>query len=476
MSSQGKTKRIILELIRDGVNNLSAISKRLNLAPSTVSKHLHDLEESGAIIYDENPHFRKWKNYVINKEFTPKQDRNIITPMKNVIVGAVILFVIVFTLLYFYYGSSASSVYVPISITDPPQVPLGTQSLYINYSSFYVNVANGNVSKWIYVNSSGSINLMGIINTSAVIGGITLPENSFIKGIKFNINAARIIINNISYNVKILNNNIDARISNYTPLNHSGILLDFYPTVVPIYTNNSASFLLVPSIYATRYTYNGSDIKSRFKPYGRMNAIYTQNKFLNLSITSNASVSKGSAKFNILVKNTLGKNLTIMCIRIIDKNNNSMYFKNSINLNETENSTGGYPIMHKNSTILINESLPYRSENYSIIVNGTVKRILIIRSNMNNVPSPEYANMELLVEHTNYFDMLVMKNGSLALPLPFMRYNNNPFQNAGYALNVNMSKQFNFSINDNLNINKNDSYTILIITNYGIAYSSVNVV
>ena len=474
MSSQGKTKRIILELIRDGVNNLSAISKRLNLAPSTVSKHLHDLEESGAIIYDENPHFRKWKNYVINKEFAPKQDRNIIPPMKTVVVGAVILFAFVFTFLYFYYGNSVSSVYVPISITDPPQVPLGTQSLYINYSSFYVNVANGNTSKWVYVNSSGNINLMGIINTSAVIGGITLPENSFINGIKFNITAAHITINNISYNIKILNNMIYARISNYTPLNHSGILLDFYPTVVPIYKNNSASFLLVPSIYATKYTYNSSNIKSRFKPYVRIDPIYAKNRFLNLSIKSNASVSNGSTKFNIMVKNTVGKNLTITCIRIIDKNNNSVYFKNPTELNETENSSSGYPIIRKNFTILINESLPYHGENYSIIVNGTIKRILIIRSNMGNIPSPEYANMELLVEHTNYFDMLVMKNGSLMLPLPFMRYNNNSFKNVGYTLKANVSKQFNFSINGSLDINKNDNYTILIITNYGIAYSSVN--
>ncbi len=474
MSSQGKTKRIILELISDGVNNLSAISKRLNLAPSTVSKHLHDLEESGAIIYDENPHFRKWKNYIINEEFAPKQDRNIIPPMKNVIVGAIIAFAIVATLLYFYYGSSANTVYVPISITDPPQVPIGTQSLYINYSSFYVNVANGNTSKWIYVNSSGSINLMGIINTSAVIGGITLPDNSFIKGIKFNISAARITINNISYNVKILNNMINARISNYTPLNHSGILLDFYPTVVPIYTNNSASFLLVPSIYATRYTYGGNNIKFRSQSYVNKYAIPMQNKFLNLSITTNVLVTNGNTLFNIGVKNTLGKNITILCIRVINKNNNSMYFKNAIEPNEKENLSGIYPIMRENSTILINESVPYVGENYSVIVNGTIKRILIINSKMNNIQSPEYTNRELLIEHTNYFDMLVTRNGSLMLPLPFMRYDNNSLMNAGYTLKANESKQFNFSINNSININKNDNYTILIITNYGMAYSSVN--
>ena len=49
MSKQGSTKERILELIAEGSDNLSEISEKLNLAPSTVSKHIHDLESARAI-------------------------------------------------------------------------------------------------------------------------------------------------------------------------------------------------------------------------------------------------------------------------------------------------------------------------------------------------------------------------------------------------------------------------------------------
>ena len=66
MAKQGSTKDKILKLISEGDNNLSAISERLDLAPSTVSKHLQDLEISGAIVQKDNPHVKKWKYYQLN--------------------------------------------------------------------------------------------------------------------------------------------------------------------------------------------------------------------------------------------------------------------------------------------------------------------------------------------------------------------------------------------------------------------------
>src|SRR5271157_2961240 len=65
MSRYGATKRRILELVAQGNNNLSRISEILKLSPSTVSKHLHDLEEEGSIKLQDNEHFRKWKTYSI---------------------------------------------------------------------------------------------------------------------------------------------------------------------------------------------------------------------------------------------------------------------------------------------------------------------------------------------------------------------------------------------------------------------------
>ena len=61
MAKQGDTKGKILKLISEGKNNPSKISETLNLAPSTVSKHLHDLETSGSIEQEEKEHVKKWK-------------------------------------------------------------------------------------------------------------------------------------------------------------------------------------------------------------------------------------------------------------------------------------------------------------------------------------------------------------------------------------------------------------------------------
>ena len=67
MGKHGTTKDRIVDLILHGTDNLSEISAKLDLAPSTVSKHLQDLEDSGAIRQREDEHIKKWKHYLVNK-------------------------------------------------------------------------------------------------------------------------------------------------------------------------------------------------------------------------------------------------------------------------------------------------------------------------------------------------------------------------------------------------------------------------
>lgn len=68
MSRQGSTKEKILKLISEGSDNLSEISEKLDLAPSTVSKHIHDLESARTIEQKSNPHVKKWKYYRISHD------------------------------------------------------------------------------------------------------------------------------------------------------------------------------------------------------------------------------------------------------------------------------------------------------------------------------------------------------------------------------------------------------------------------
>lgn len=63
MSKYGKTKSDVLKLISENKDTLSIISSELGLAPSTVSKHLNELQDLGAIRLVKSEYAKKWKHY-----------------------------------------------------------------------------------------------------------------------------------------------------------------------------------------------------------------------------------------------------------------------------------------------------------------------------------------------------------------------------------------------------------------------------
>ena len=89
-------------------------------------------------------------------------------------------------------GPGCGSTAVPISLTDPPIVPAGTTVLFADYSSVGIHIAgNSNATGWIYSNTSGSVNLLSLINVSQEIATVNVPTNSVIDLVKFEINSAR---------------------------------------------------------------------------------------------------------------------------------------------------------------------------------------------------------------------------------------------------------------------------------------------
>jgi hypothetical protein len=149
------------------------------------------------------------------------------------------------------YSSAHATNYVPISITDPPQVPSGTQALYINYSHLTAQVANSTGSSWVSINASGRLDLMSLINESQVIGNVGVSPNSSIEAIRFNITSASITIDNITYPVYLTVSEVTAKVGSTAKLNESsGVLLDFSPVVMPAYASNTTLFVLVPSLRA----------------------------------------------------------------------------------------------------------------------------------------------------------------------------------------------------------------------------------
>jgi DNA-binding transcriptional ArsR family regulator len=145
MDKHMHTKEKIIKLISEGDNNLTTISKKLDLAPSTVSKHLHDLEDSGLIKQRGDTHIKKWKYYDLNPKVDGAKARNGQIRVSRVMIITATLMAILASIYiinsYVLYNKvSVGAIQVPVSITDPPQVPQGTQALYINYSSLNIQV------------------------------------------------------------------------------------------------------------------------------------------------------------------------------------------------------------------------------------------------------------------------------------------------------------------------------------------------
>ena len=98
-------------------------------------------------------------------------------------------------------GSSSGSFgsgTLQLSMIDPPNAPGNVTGVYINYTSIKVHVANaGNQSGWYNVTSSGSIDLMKIVNSSKVLGSAKLPNGTY-NIVRFNITSAVVTVQNSS--------------------------------------------------------------------------------------------------------------------------------------------------------------------------------------------------------------------------------------------------------------------------------------
>ncbi|MGC8710068.1 MAG: DUF4382 domain-containing protein [Candidatus Micrarchaeia archaeon] len=182
---------------------------------------------------------------------------------KRITSAVIVLFVIVVALAFALSYKSAQPVststaaisptnLLSLQLTDPPEVPNGTQSLTIDYSSLNAHVIESNgTGVWMTASGSGSINLMSLVNFSQVIGSANIPKNSTVDMIKFDITSASIMIDNNTYNVTVPNSQISVKISNTQAINgNASALIDMNPAIAELYTSNSTIFVLVPSLRA----------------------------------------------------------------------------------------------------------------------------------------------------------------------------------------------------------------------------------
>jgi hypothetical protein len=141
---------------------------------------------------------------------------------------------------------------VALQITDPAQVPAGTQSLVIAYSSLAVHLSNASGSSgWVSSNSTGSVNLLAVLNLTQTIGTVSVPANASIDMVRFAVSSANITVNGTTYNVTVPSGMLTAHVTGRTSVSGgASVLLDLSPVVASIVTNTTTVFVLVPSVRA----------------------------------------------------------------------------------------------------------------------------------------------------------------------------------------------------------------------------------
>ena len=144
-----------------------------------------------------------------------------------------------------------------VLLTDPPVVPAGTTVLNLTYSdiSLHVTYTNG-TSEWLSVGTSGSVNSFELINMTKTIASTTIPTNTTVDKIQFNIENVSAVINGVNYNVTTLSSTLVMSVAN-SKVNQtlSGVLVDFNPTLIEIQSvdangNPVNYYVLAPSATA----------------------------------------------------------------------------------------------------------------------------------------------------------------------------------------------------------------------------------
>lgn len=380
----------------------------------------------------------------------------------------------------------ASASNLTLSLTDPPTVPAGTNSLVISYSSLAVHsTAQANSSAgWTTLNGSGTVDLMSLVNVSQVIGTGKLPSNLSINMVRFQVDSATITVNGTPYTVTLPSNQITATLTSSNRLSaDSSVLVDFTPTVVTIYTQNSTVFVLVPSVKAVFV----GNARVHANVVGERTALNlsVRNEFerqrANITIKSESlSVSGNRTSLSITVQNNANRSVSIKHVMLVG-NLSVTVSATAVPSRQREgsittiNSTEQQPTVYKydngsNGSLSGSKPLPVyvlndTNSNSSLLIlshnstyNNTVAlnndfklgeregvqlvaNVTKLRSNSTlNQSFENEVSVAIMVKRIRALNFLVNSNGTLALP-----FSEQDFENQGFNLSAGSSATLTFN-------------------------------
>jgi len=134
-----------------------------------------------------------------------------------------------------------------VLLTDPPTVPNGVTGVYVTYTNVAVHVSGaGNKTGWTNSNTSGSLDLMKLVNVSTTIAAVKVTTG-FYNALRFNISAAEVTYNGKNYTAFVPKAEINVVIPGGIEVNatkSSAAIIDMQPTVLNIGSTSNPEFII----------------------------------------------------------------------------------------------------------------------------------------------------------------------------------------------------------------------------------------
>lgn len=276
----------------------------------------------------------------------------------------------------------APTLSIPLLLTDPPIVPVGTQSLNLTFNGAEVGIkSNQSENEWVKVNASGSVNLLELVNVSKTIGLAQVPQGSVIDQMKFNIASVKIDVNNTIYNVTTVSNSLVVPVAGGASIQQlSSVLMDLTSHVVEIYTGNSSApvFVLIPNAVAIV----------------RLSSVENRNEsevgtLSNLTSDERHQLDQAKGIVNVLASLSVSGNATNMSIAIYNTGNVSVALQ-AVNLEGQFNYSSGQSLgcqvgsAPDNMTTQHSDNLPMSGQDESVTTetsNSTTTSVVTQSSN-----------------------------------------------------------------------------------------------
>jgi len=201
-------------------------------------------------------------------------------------------------------------------------VPAGVTAIYVTYSNVAVHVGGaGNQSGWTNANTTGTLDLMKMVNVSSTIATVKVTAGVY-DALRFNVSSAQVTYNGANYTAFIPKAELTVVIPGGIQVNatsSSGAIIDMHPTVLNIGSKSTPEFIVDTA--ASAFDLPKGVITKTIEAVGTIMRIDDQSwwQHINEQYTANiqiAAASVASQSLSVTVKNTGNRSVTLGTITL----------------------------------------------------------------------------------------------------------------------------------------------------------------